>query len=119
MTETTQPNRSPILGVYTNKALGATLKITSANDLNGAISGTFSLGQQSWEVSGTWHTSTIAPKALFHFTGSGAKPSLVVSGAGATPNFKTFDESVISISICHAHGEVNSLQGLFTRPELE
>lgn len=112
-------NRSPILGVYTSTFLGAKLEIKSANDINGAISGTFSLGKQSWEISGTWHTSSIAPRALLQFAGSGGKPVSMISGVGAMPKVNVFDELVmfLSISIGRADGEMNNLQGVFTRPD--
>lgn len=106
---------SPIIGTYTNASLNAKLVITKADDANGSISGTFSVGAASWPILGTWNTSTITPNAVFYFTGSGLKPTVVVSGSGASPNFQTFANTTINVSMAATGGVVNNLSGPFVR----
>lgn len=106
---------SPIIGTYTNAALGAKLVISTANDNNGDISGTFSIGSQSWKINGTWNTSTITPNAVFTFSGSGVNPTVMVGGAGASANYQTFADTTISVSMAQTGGVVNSVSGVFVR----
>lgn len=105
---------SPIVGTYTNAALNAKLVITFADDSNGLIKGTFSLGGSTWSVTGNWNTSSISPSAAFYFSGSALNPTAFVGGAGAATNV-TFSETSISVSIAEKGGVLSSLEGRFVR----
>lgn len=105
---------SPIVGTYTNTALNAKLVITSADDSNGAIQGTFSLGGTNWPVTGNWNTSTISPNAVFFFSGYGLNPTVFVGGAGAATTLG-FSDTNISVSLAQKGGVISSLEGRFVR----
>jgi hypothetical protein len=107
--------KSPIVGTYTNAAFNAKLVITKADDATGSISGTFSTGSQSWNIQGTWNTSTMAPSAGFYFSGSNVNPTVMIAGTGASTNFQTFEHTTISVSMAQAGGIVTSFQGAFVR----
>ena len=112
---TTAVNISPIVGTYSNQALSAKLVIKTANDANGDISGSFSMGSQTWDVKGTWNTSSMTPSAGFYFTGTNLKPTVMLAAIGASPNFQSFEHTTISISTAQAGGVVTTVSGQFKR----
>jgi hypothetical protein len=112
---TTAVNTSPIVGTYSNEALSAKLVIRTANDANGDITGSFSMGPQTWDVKGTWNTSSMTPSAGFYFTGTNMKPTVMLTGIGASPNFQTFEHTTLTISTAQAGGIVTTVSGQFKR----
>jgi hypothetical protein len=103
-----------IAGTYTNAALNAKLVITFSDDTTGAFKGFFSLGAVSWPITGDWNTFTIAPSAVFYFSGAGLNPTVFVAGAGAATNL-TFSDTNISVSLAQKGGVLSNLEGYFVR----
>ena len=106
---------SPIIGTYTNAALGVKLVISEADDSNGMIKGQVSLLGFTSPIQGVWNTSTISPNAVFEFSGGVGSPTYVVGGVGAALDFQTFANTNISISVASKGGVITHVNGLFVR----
>lgn len=104
---------STLPGTYTNASLNATLTVNAADDATGGFNGTLRVGANSYPVSGVWSANAPAPNAIFYFTGSGN--NIAIGGAGASPDFRTFANTTISVSIAQSGGVVTNFTGAFQR----
>jgi hypothetical protein len=104
---------SNIIGSYENKILNAKLKIATANDSNGAITGTVTVGSTQIPISGTWNASTVAPNGILAFTGS--IPLTTLGGAGQTDNFGEFSSVSLGFSVAQKDNDTMNLTGKFVR----
>ena len=106
---------SNIIGNYVNAAVGAQLRILTANDSNGAITGTLSLGATQMSITGNWNASTVAPNGVFSFTGGSLNPTMDVGGAGQTADFNSFSSISLGFAVSQKDTQTMTISGKFTR----
>jgi hypothetical protein len=106
---------SNIVGNYVNAALNAKLTIATANDSNGAITGTLSLGATQMSIAGTWNASTVAPNGVFTFTGASLNPTKNVGGAGQTADFNSFSSISLGFAVSQKDTQTMIVAGTFIR----
>lgn len=108
---------SKIVGTYVNQTLNAKLTILTANDSDGAITGTLNLGSTQLAISGVWNASTVAPNGIFGFTGSVLTPNgtEVVGGAAQTDDFNLFNSLSLGFAVAQKGTETMNLSGKFAR----
>jgi hypothetical protein len=111
---TNQENKmSNIIGSYVNTILNAKLRIATADDNNGAITGTVTVGSTEIPINGTWNASTVAPNGILSFSGS--IPQIILGGAGQTDNFGQFNFVSLGFSIAQKDNDTMSVAGKFVR----
>jgi len=104
---------SNIVGTYENKILNAKLTIATANDGNGAITGTVTVGSTQIPINGTWNASTVAPNGILAFSGS--IPQITLGGAGQADDFNRFSSVSLGFSVAQKENNTMSVSGKFLR----
>lgn len=102
-----------IVGTYTNAELGAKLQVTTDNG-SGGFAGKLTVGANTMNVDGNWHTASIAPFVIFSFHGGLGNPALSCSGSGTADNLQ-FAGTQISLSVAAKGGVLMSLSGPFVK----
>jgi hypothetical protein len=107
---------SNIVGTYTNSGLNAALQIATANDSNGQITGTLSVGSVRLAITGVWNASTVAPNGVLCFTGSTQTPSsMQVGGAAQTDDCNVFSSISLGFAVVQKGTPAMSVCGRFVR----